>query len=121
MGGAGWRKSRHDIPDRAGFGLPLLFKRRVGSRREGENVTWALPGDEKDGDTRRSSPLLLHVARFGQSYIPILTYLPAKLIPGKLKFEGKAKMFEPTGRQLGIVNEFLDDLASKSLIEEVKP
>lgn len=110
-----------EIPDRTGFGLPLPFKRKVGDRHLGESVTWSPDGESGGGDTRRASPLLLHVARFGRSYAPVLTYLPARFIPGKLKFDDHADLFDPTPRQLAIIDEFLDDLKSKNLIQEVTP
>lgn len=109
----GGRSRRAGIPDRAGFGLPLPFG------KDGETVTWSPPSDH-----RRASPLLIHISRFGEAYVPILTYLPAQLIPaGKsLGFRSgpsPAKAISP--EQDGIVQEFLSDLEVKQLIEAVRP
>jgi hypothetical protein len=112
---------REGIPDRAGFGLPLPFKRkdRQTNRDYGENVGWAAP----DGDARRASPLLLHVAKLGLRYLPVLTYLPARFLPkgGKLHFEKPPRTtFDPTPEQGDVVKHFLEDLAGKHLIQEVR-
>jgi len=107
---------RHDpkreIPDRAGFGLPVHFGQQ-------ETVTW----DSGEGeDARRASPLLLHVAKVGSSYLPVLTHLPSAFLPAgkRLKFKrGPAKSQLPTSQHLGIVDHFLADLAGKNKIVEV--
>jgi hypothetical protein len=101
------------IPDRAGFGLPLHFGQQ-------ETVTWN--ASEGDGDARRASPLLLHVGKIGTAFLPVLTYLPSAFLPAghRLKFKrGPARSESPTARHLGIVDRFLDDLAGKKKIEEV--
>jgi len=101
------------IPDRAGFGLPVHFGTQ-------ETVMWDSGGGS--GDARRASPLLLHVAKIGSLYVPVLTHLPSKLLPdGKaLKFKYRPfKLQRPTPQQLGIVDHFLDDLAGKNKIVEV--
>ena len=101
------------IPDRAGFGLPLHFGPQ-------ETVTWD-PGDGSS-DARRASPLLLHVAKVGSSYLPVLTHLPSMFLPAgkplKLK-RAPTRSQLPTSHQLGIVDHFLDDLAGKKKIVEV--
>jgi CRISPR-associated protein Cmr1 len=116
---------KQDFPDRAGFGLPLPFRKKSKDsdgyeKDKGQNVTWGSP----DGDTRRASPLLLHVARVGDKFVPVLTYLPARFLPegGLLYFQGDDhKTSEPTPGQLKVIDRFLDDLASeeKKLIEKV--
>jgi len=113
---------RGGFPDRVGFGLPLPFKRKIGkSAFEGETLLWDAP----DGDPRRASPLLLHVARLGKNtFFPVLSYLPADFLPeeGKVYFEDEtAKSSPPTPEQLAIVQSFLDDLTSKGLIQQVAP
>ena len=88
---------------------------------EGETLLWDAP----DGDPRRASPLLLHVARLGKNtFFPVLSYLPADFLPeeGKVYFEDEtAKSSPPTPEQLAIVQSFLDDLTSKGLIQQVAP
>lgn len=94
------------VPDRAGFGLPLPF-------RGGARVSW---GQGKDA--RRASPLLLHVAQFGDGeFRPVLTHLPARLVPRgeRLTLKG-ATSAPPTPAQTSIVTHFFDDLEGKSLI-----
>jgi CRISPR-associated protein Cmr1 len=115
------KNPRGGFPDRAGFGLPLPFKRNITPQYSvGESVLWEAPG----GDPRRASPLLLHVARLGDEFVPVLTYLPARFLPpnGKLYFEGHpGNKSSPTAEQLDVVERFLDDLAAKKLIERVTP
>lgn len=108
---------RHDpnreIPDRAGFGLPLHFGQQ-------ETVTWN--ASDGAGDARRASPLLFHVGKIGAAYLPVLTYLPSAFLPAgsRLKFKrNPARSQLPTARHLGVINHFLDDLAGKKKIEEV--
>jgi CRISPR-associated protein Cmr1 len=112
-------KLRQGIPDRIGFGLPLPFTRRVDGQFLGESVIWG--PDEKD--PRRASPLLLHVARFGKSYFPVLTYLPAQFLPHDAKLGFKDHPFPAEGQveppRPGIVSHFLDDLARKKLVTEI--
>jgi CRISPR-associated protein Cmr1 len=116
---------RAGFPDRAGFGLPLPFKRKSPAGTfKGETVGWASP----DGDARRASPLLLHVERLGNSkHVPVITYLPARFLPNgsKLTFEGRRDTSLPTAMQLDIVDRFLEHLlappSGPALIEEVPP
>lgn len=112
--GSLWRSERREIPDRAGFGLPLHFGTQ-------ETVTW--DASDKDGDARRASPLLLHVARLGpSSFLPVLTHLPSTFLPAGKRLRFKKKPVNPqlpTSHQLGIVDRFLDDLAGKKKIVEV--
>jgi len=104
-----------EIPERAGFGLPLTF-------RNGPSVNWG-----KEKAARRASPLLLHVARFGGAdFRAILTYLPARLVPDGelLGMPGtRARKSPPTAGQMSVVDHFLDDLAGagKRLIVEIIP
>lgn len=112
-------KPRQGIPDRIGFGLPLPFTRKVDDEFKGESVIWG--PDEKD--PRRASPLLLHVARFGRSYFPVLTHLPAQFLPEKARLGFKDHPF-PAEDQVaparpGIISHFLDDLAGKELVNEI--
>jgi CRISPR-associated protein Cmr1 len=117
------RHLRDAVPDRAGFGLPLPFQRQ----NAGETVTWDLEDEEEDEsgkDTRRASPLILHVSRIGNLYMPVLTYMPARFLPegGRLRFKKPpAKRFEPDEQQIGIIQAFLSDLEGKKLIEQVTP
>lgn len=110
---------RQGIPDRIGFGLPLPFARRVDGQFLGESVVWG-PGEK---DPRRASPLFLHVARFGKSYFPVLTYLPARFLPEGAKLGFKDHPFPTPGKvkphRPGIVDHFLDDLAAKNLVKEI--
>ncbi len=103
-----------DIPERAGFGLPLPFSKK-------DVVTW----DDRDGgDARRASPLHIHVARFGNQYHSVWTYLPARFIPdgSKLKFKDDHRSSRPpTPRHETIIGEFLDDLLTKNLVTRVAP
>lgn len=118
--------SRQGVPDRAGFGLPLPFRRNVNGVARGETVIWGAQGEgrEKEQDARRASPLLLHVSHFGAAFVPVLTYLPAAFLPedGKMKFKGhRNDFFALTKMQREIVSHFLNDLQSKGLIAEVAP
>jgi CRISPR-associated protein Cmr1 len=116
---------RMEVPDRAGFGLPLPFRR--GSA--GETVTWGArpkPGEPKgkDNDARRASPLLLHVSKLGGSFVPVLTHLPSRFLPknSQLKFRGPfPTLFPETPQQRSIITTFLEDLQKKQLIREVLP
>lgn len=126
---------RKEIPDRAGFGLPLPFTRKemdpVTGRRipKGESVFWASPGPRREGqereqDSRRASPLLLHVSKLGDSYVPVLTYLPSVFLPpgGQLRFKGPPRVFFRMGRgQLRIIDHFLAALETNGVIREVQP
>ena len=109
---------RH-FPDRAGFGLPLPFGKVA------ETVLWEL--DDRRGtprDSRRASPLLLHVAHFGRHFYPVWTYIPASLLPenGKLAFKNRSKpRGKPTDEERSIVSWFLDDLKAKGLVQEAGP
>jgi CRISPR-associated protein Cmr1 len=115
---------RKEIPDRAGFGLPLPFAR-------GETVIWGSrpsgshrENPEKEQDSRRASPLLLHVAKLGGVFIPVLTYLPAAFLPpgGQLRFKGPPRnSFALENGQRRIVDRFLSALETNGLIQELKP
>lgn len=113
------RDRRSGFPDRGGFGLPLPFG------EHGETLTWFDPTDDRrDGDRRRASPLLLHVAQVQEGYLPVLIYLPSKYLPegGKLRFKGTRKPASaPSASQTGVVSHFLDDLRSKNLVQEATP
>jgi hypothetical protein len=112
------KEPRH-FPDRAGFGLPLPFGKPA------ETVLWEL--EDRGGpprDSRRASPLLLHVGHLGEHFYPVWTYLPSDLLPenGQLAFK---KRSSPRGgvteEERSIVSWFLDDLKSKGLVQEVTP
>jgi CRISPR-associated protein Cmr1 len=119
----GGARHREAVPDRAGFGLPLPFNPKAG----GETVIWRRtgPGSPAAGDARRASPLLLHVSHFGDRFYPVLTYLPAALLPADAEPSFKREAQPPsrpvTRRQLGIVGRFLDELVDRGLVEEVEP
>jgi CRISPR type III-B/RAMP module RAMP protein Cmr1 len=110
---------REGIPDRAGFGLPLPFSKE-------DVVTWMDPAGEGDpGTARRASPLLLHVTRLDDGYLPVLTYLPARFVPvgSRLSFakgrQPSPALQEPQPPQLDIVTRFLSGLVERRRIEEV--
>lgn len=100
-------KRPEHVPDRAGFGLPLPFR-----KEKDFVVAWG------DGG-RRASPLLIHVARFGTSHHLVLTHIPARLVPKdeELRFRGIAEA--PTKEQQAIVEVFLDDLANRGLVKAI--
>jgi hypothetical protein len=107
---------RKGFPDRAGFGLPLPFG------EHGETVSWTTGAEAGNGDRRRASPLLIHVAQFAEGFVPVLTHLPARLLSpgGQLRFKNHASPQTPPGReQETVVDRFLDDLAAKKLVREV--
>lgn len=121
------RRYPPSVPDRAGFGLPLPFG------ESGETVTWHKPDPQHPvpvaPDKRRASPLLVHIAKLrvdgAYRYFPILTHLPARLVPqgADLVFkEYPAQRYAATASHDRIVRDFLDDLAdpSKGLIEGVQ-
>jgi CRISPR-associated protein Cmr1 len=107
------------VPVRAGFGLPLQFGEKP------EIATWGTSAE----DRRRASPLLVHVARFEAQgrveYVPVLTHLPALLIPEGEKLFVKDDPYSgtpPDSRHLGIVKLFLDSLCQPDgPIAEIKP
>jgi len=108
------------FPDRVGFGLPLPFRRTNPRTNQAETVMviW----DSGQGDARRASPLLLHVAHVGSGYLPVLTYLPAQLLPdgAELRFKQRPDHRPPHNPLIAtVVTRFLDDLHGKKLIEEV--
>lgn len=116
-------KPREGIPDRVGFGLPLPFTRKVEGQARGETVVWWEEGSD-ERDPRRASPLLLHVARFGKTYFPVLTYLPARFLPDRARvgFQGhrpRPADSAPEPRRPEIVTHFLDDLVGKRLVTEI--
>lgn len=96
------------VPDRAGFGLPLPFGKKVAAG-------W---GPKNEG--RRASPLLVHIARFepGDFYI-VFTYIPARLVPDGREIGFMGASSPPTNEQKTIVQHFLNDLKGKTLITEV--
>lgn len=112
------RKTRRQgLPDRAGFGLPLPFSKT-------EIITWHERGSSRRGDPRRASPLHLHVAKTGDKYYPVLTYIPSRFLPGngEVRFKNASSPSRtPTPEQLDIVERFLDDLEAKDLVERVTP
>ncbi|HVG08164.1 MAG TPA: type III-B CRISPR module RAMP protein Cmr1 [Thermoanaerobaculia bacterium] len=109
------------FPDRTGFGLPLPFRRRnrQTDRTENEMVIW----NSGQGDARRASPLLLHVAQVESGYLPVLTYLPARFLPAGAQLSFKRRRNRPPDNPLisTVVARFLDDLQAKKLVEEVTP
>lgn len=108
---------RQGFPDRSGFGLPLPFTRRVNGVPMGESVIWT-----PAGDPRRASPLLLHVARFGRRYFPVLTFLPARFLPEGATHGFKSRPLPstpPEAPRPDIVTHFLDDLVEKNLVKEI--
>ena len=122
---------RQGLPDRAGFGLPLPFEKKdkrfgqVGVY--GETVNWR-PGGEDPSEplkeNRRSSPLLIHIARLGKGeYIPVLTHMSAQFLPedAVLAFKHQPRISAPPSEaQIGAVDHFCNDLMAKNLIREVK-
>ncbi len=115
-------KPGEGIPDRAGFGLPLPFVRKENDVDRGESVIWNWEKEKESvKDPRRASPLLLHVARFGASYFPILTWLPSRFLPEGARFEIKGRAFRPgiEPPRPDIVTHFLEGLAGKRLVTEI--
>lgn len=117
------RETPGGLPDRAGFGLPLPF----GKKAE-QIVSWGGRG----ADQRRASPLLIHIARFGDRYFPVLTHLPAQMLPrtgnagtgveGPVRFKGLDRpQSAPTREHRSIVDFFLEDLEAKRLVERIVP
>jgi CRISPR type III-B/RAMP module RAMP protein Cmr1 len=113
-----WHKGRWiglGIPDRAGFGLPLPFK------KHGPEVTAA----SGTSALRRASPLLIHVQQLGPSdYIPVFARPGGAFLPdgAEVHFSGRPvtqTSKPPTPQQLDIVDRFLDDLSAKKLITPV--
>ncbi len=106
-----------DVPDRAGFGLPLGFRNRTPPPQ----TRFVEPASPRS--SRRASPLLLHVAQFDSGYYPVLTHLPALLAPtdGELQIDLETTTLHspPTRHQKSIVADFLDDLADKRLIQPI--
>lgn len=95
------------VPDRAGFGLPLPFGKKIAG--------W---GPKNEG--RRASPLLVHIARFDpDDYYVVFTYIPARLIPDGKEIGFIGASSPPTIEQKTIVRDFLNDLKGKTLITEV--
>jgi len=96
------------VPDRAGFGLPLPFGQEA-------IAGWGV------NEGRRASPLLIHIARFGTNdYYVILTHIPARLVPRGENISFKGTTSAPTPPQKAIVQTFLDDLKNRgNLIVEV--
>jgi CRISPR-associated protein Cmr1 len=113
------------LPDRAGFGLPLAFERgsvRVMSARR------PLPQGKKPEEPRRASPLFVHISRLGEAeYRPVLTYLPAQFLPSGTHLElYKNETVHtpgqpPTPGMDSVIDRFLADLTSKTLVEQVWP
>lgn len=101
------------VPDRAGFGLPLPF---------GKKLDQVVASGDVGDVGRRASPLLLHVARLDEGFFPVFTHLPARLAPdgSRIRFVALPKpAVPPTPLQREIVTHFLDDLAGKKLVESV--
>jgi len=125
------KNSLSDIPDKAGFGLPLPFD------RQGSAVTWVPASgnrsDSKD-DRRRASPLLLRVGRFGDDdFRPLLIHLPADLVPkgAELRYRYRSgrdyrprrnPSLRPSNEQESVVGWFLDILEQeRGLMRRVTP
>jgi len=58
-----------DIPYRTAFGLPHMY-----DSKKGHGV---VPSGESE---RRASPILMHIHKAGNSYFPVITYLPTKFL-----------------------------------------
>ena len=112
------------FPDKAGLGLPLLFD------GQGSSVTWTSPTTDGE-DHRRASPLLFHVAKLGDIYLPVVTYLPAQLIPddAELRFRQKTNdhwhlrpqpRAKATAEHEKVATRFLDFLLAH-VAQEVRP
>lgn len=106
---------RQGFPDRAGFGLPLPF----GKLGDAETIVWG----DADHDNRRASPMLVHIAKLAErEYLPVLTHLPAPLIPDGEKLLFKKAKDAPASQppSYDIVKTFLRDLEKKELVEMVE-
>lgn len=123
-----FRVSPVEVPDRAGFGLPLAFRHRATPRITESRVIWSKTTGPAE-EARRASPLLLHIGKFGDADCrAVLTHLPSLLLPpGRtitLSSPNGAKYSPPMGETRGqreIITHFLDDLLAKKLIEQVWP
>jgi len=112
------KNPRGGLPNRAGFGLPLPFG------KEGETATWWQRGNRGPVDQRRASPLHLHVAHVAEGFIPVFTHMPSQFLPNgaELAYTDYTSPTAPAqAAQLGIIDDFLSDLASKNLVQEVTP
>lgn len=126
-----WGKApdpKAQLPDRAGFGLPLAFER--GAVRVVNEPKRPLRRGEKVSDPRRASPLLVHVQRLGAAdFRPVLTHLPARYLKPGAALElyrdeaSHTLATPPTPRMSSVIQRFLDDLASpsKQLTQQVWP
>ncbi len=97
-----WMKgpvASRQVPDRAGFGLPLPFGK-------GATVNWL--------GHRRASPILLRVSRFDEGYFPVFTHFPSRLVPnGENITVGVATAAAPFAAQQAIVGNFLNELCAR--------
>ena len=99
------------VPDRAGFGLPLPFgKGDLVAGWRGKKARHESEGREETG--RRGSPLLIHVALFGNDYRVVMTHMPARLVPPGAEIHFRGQRAAPTPQQEHIVRDYLDDLES---------
>jgi CRISPR-associated protein Cmr1 len=110
--------NRQGVPDRSGFGLPLPFGKKH------ETATWGTQGNQGAfTDQRRASPLLLSVVRLGNGFAPVFTYLPSQFLPADAELGLKGRTTPrraPNTLQLSIVDDFLDELASRKLAQEIR-
>jgi len=99
-----------EVPDRAGFGLPLPFG------EQGGVIGW---GREKH-EGRRASPLLIHVSKFDSGkYHLVFTHIPAQLVPERTTLSFRGKTTDVTDAQKAIVQRFLEYLEGKKLLEPI--
>ncbi len=118
------KNPRGGLPDRAGLGLPLPFVKKGPSGKEGETATWWQGETQEPVDKRRASPLHLHIAHVAEGYIPVFAHLPSQFLPdgAELAYTGHTSPAQrPKAAQLGIVDDFLADLSSKNLVQQVTP
>ncbi len=72
------RKRLAHAPFRAAFGLPHNYFFR-GSKRK-----TTFEGDKGSSRSRRASPVLIHISRFGREFVPVVLWLRAKLTEGDI-------------------------------------
>ena len=89
------RKRLAHAPFRAAFGLPHNYFFR-GSKRK-----TTFEGDKGSSRSRRASPVLIHISRFGREFVPVVLWLRAKLTEGDITSrEHPVALRRRTGRRL---------------------
>ena len=98
------RKERQHHPERVAFGLPHNY-----GRDPGQQV-----GPSNKGLDRRASPLFIHIHQCGGQPVAVLSFLPARFLPGKpprISVGGKPIPQKREDELYRPVHGFLDRLA----------